>query len=63
MNAFIQLEGEAKGTTYAANDTSRQAFSTVIKGSEWLLYTSNSSKQIHWDFVSDVVLVDLIAQG
>jgi hypothetical protein len=52
MNAFIQLQGEAKGTSFSANDTSKLAFSALIKGSEWLLYTSTTSKQLHWDFVS-----------
>lgn len=51
INAFIQLEGEAIGTRYAANESTREAFAADIKGSEWMIYVDEDTKQEHWDFV------------
>ncbi|KAK5996848.1 Chondroitinase-AC-like protein [Cladobotryum mycophilum] len=50
LNAFIQLEGEAIGTPFAANDTTRDAMSTLIRGDEWMIYTDAENKVEHWDF-------------
>jgi hypothetical protein len=52
LNAFIQLEGEAIGTSFAADDDTREAMSTYIKGDEWMIYTDSETKTEHWDFVS-----------
>ncbi|WVQ80630.1 hypothetical protein IAT38_002735 [Cryptococcus sp. DSM 104549] len=50
INAFVQLEGEAIGTSFAANDTTRKAFAVYMKGSEWMIYVDDQTKQEHWDF-------------
>ncbi|ETR98059.1 polysaccharide lyase family 8 protein [Trichoderma reesei RUT C-30] len=50
LNAFIQLEGEAIGTSFAADDDTREAMSTYIKGDEWMIYTDSETKTEHWDF-------------
>ncbi|KAF3070004.1 Chondroitinase-AC [Trichoderma lentiforme] len=50
LNAFIQLEGEAIGTSFAADDSTREAMSTYIKGDEWMIYTDSDTKTEHWDF-------------
>ncbi|ORX36761.1 chondroitin AC/alginate lyase [Kockovaella imperatae] len=50
INAFVQLEGEAKGTSYAANDSTRAAFATDIRGSEWMIFVDNSTGRQLWDF-------------
>ncbi|PTB73729.1 polysaccharide lyase family 8 protein [Trichoderma longibrachiatum ATCC 18648] len=50
LNAFIQLEGEAIGTSFAANDDTREAMSTYIKGDEWMIYTDSETRTEHWDF-------------
>ncbi|KLT39175.1 polysaccharide lyase family 8 protein [Cutaneotrichosporon oleaginosum] len=50
LNAFIQLEGEAIGTAFAANDTVREAVATFIRGSEWMIYADQSTRRLHWDF-------------
>ncbi|OAA69683.1 polysaccharide lyase family 8 protein [Cordyceps fumosorosea ARSEF 2679] len=50
LNVFIQLEGEAIGTRFAANDATREAMSTYIKGDEWMIFTDQQRKQEHWDF-------------
>ncbi|KAL6863621.1 polysaccharide lyase family 8 protein [Trichoderma novae-zelandiae] len=50
LNAFIQLEGEAIGTSFAANDSTREAMSTYIKGDEWMIYTDSETRTEHWDF-------------
>ena len=52
INAFVQLEGEAMGTGYAANDSTRDAFATDIRGSEWMIFTMNSTGREMWDYVS-----------
>ncbi|TYJ53350.1 hypothetical protein B9479_006010 [Cryptococcus floricola] len=50
LNAFIALEGPAIGTQYAASNDSRAALSTQVKGSEWMIYVDQETKQEHWDF-------------
>ncbi len=52
INAFVQLESEAKGTIYAANNTTREAFATDIMGSEWMIYVDEETRQEHWDLAS-----------
>jgi hypothetical protein len=52
LNIFIQLQGEAVGTRFAANDATREAMSTLIKGNEWMIFTDLKSRQQHWDFAS-----------
>lgn len=52
LNAFIQLEGEAIGTSYAANDTTRDALAAKVKGNEWMIYTDLQTGTAYWDFVS-----------
>ncbi|PMB71517.1 Chondroitinase-AC [Beauveria bassiana] len=50
LNIFIQLQGEAVGTRFAANDATREAMSTFIKGNEWMIFTDLKTRQQHWDF-------------
>ena len=40
------------GTAYAANDSTRDAFATDIRGSEWMIFTMNSTGREMWDYVS-----------
>ncbi|KAJ2965504.1 hypothetical protein NQ176_g10584 [Zarea fungicola] len=50
LNIFISLEGEAIGTQFAANNITREAMSTYIRGDEWMIYTDHKTRQQHWDF-------------
>ncbi|KAL1873622.1 hypothetical protein VTK73DRAFT_809 [Phialemonium thermophilum] len=50
LNAFIQLEGEAIGTAFAAKDATREAVAAQIKGNEWMIFTDLKTRQEHWDF-------------
>ncbi|ATY64353.1 polysaccharide lyase family 8 [Cordyceps militaris] len=50
LNVFIQLEGEAVGTRFAADAATKQAMSTLIKGNEWMIFTDKNTRQQHWDF-------------
>ncbi|KAL7936407.1 polysaccharide lyase family 8 protein [Trichoderma chlorosporum] len=50
LNAFIQLEGEAIGTSFAADNDTREAMSTYIKGDEWMIFTDYQNRVEHWDF-------------
>ncbi|KAM3505998.1 hypothetical protein MY11210_007736 [Beauveria gryllotalpidicola] len=50
LNIFIQLEGEAVGTRFAADDATMEAMSTFIKGNEWMIFTDLKTRQQHWDF-------------
>ncbi|KAH6609841.1 polysaccharide lyase family 8 [Trichoderma cornu-damae] len=50
LNAFIQLEGEAIGTSFAADDDTREAMSTYVRGDEWMIYTDSQTRSEHWDF-------------
>ncbi|KAJ4144516.1 hypothetical protein LMH87_003397 [Akanthomyces muscarius] len=50
LNIFIQLEGEAVGTRFAADDATREAMSTYIRGDEWMIFTDQKTRQQHWDF-------------
>lgn len=54
LNAFIQLEGEAIGTSFAANESTRAAFATDVKGGEWMIYVDSETKQEHWDLVRNL---------
>lgn len=50
LNGFVQLEGEAIGTSYAANDSVREAFAALVAGDEWMIYKDQATGQLHWDF-------------
>ncbi|OAQ96867.1 hypothetical protein LLEC1_07262 [Akanthomyces lecanii] len=50
LNIFIQFEGEAAGTRFAADNATREAMSTYIKGDEWMIFTDRKARQEHWDF-------------
>ncbi|KAM3499288.1 hypothetical protein MY10362_007447 [Beauveria mimosiformis] len=50
LNIFIQLQGEAVGTRFAASDATREAMSTFVKGNEWMIFTDLKTRQQHWDF-------------
>ncbi|KAJ3473106.1 hypothetical protein NLG97_g10515 [Lecanicillium saksenae] len=50
LNIFIQLQGEAVGTQFAADDVTREAMSTYIRGDEWMIFTEQTTRQQHWDF-------------
>lgn len=52
LNAFIQLQGEAIGTSFSANSSAKQAFAAQVKGSEWMIYVDGETGVEHWDFVS-----------
>jgi hypothetical protein len=47
----LDLEIEAGGTQFAANDKSKQAFATLIDGDQWMIYRNVISGVLHWDFV------------
>lgn len=49
--AFIELEGQATGTSYAAGEDSRAAFATDVRGSEWIIHGDTETGKEHWDFV------------
>ncbi|BEJ10825.1 hypothetical protein CspHIS471_0102470 [Cutaneotrichosporon sp. HIS471] len=49
LNAFIQLEGEAIGTSFAANDTVREAIAAFIRGSEWMIFRDKTTHRLLWD--------------
>ena len=50
INAFVQLEGEAIGTSYAANDSVRDAFATDMRGSEYMIFVQNDTGRELWDY-------------
>ncbi|KND87076.1 Chondroitinase-AC [Tolypocladium ophioglossoides CBS 100239] len=50
FNAFIQLEGEAIGTSFAAGNATRDAMAAQTKGNEWMIFTDSHTGQEHWDF-------------
>ncbi|POR31381.1 Chondroitinase-AC [Tolypocladium paradoxum] len=50
FNAFIQLEGEAIGTSFAAGNATRDAVAAQAKGNEWMIFTDSHTGQEHWDF-------------
>lgn len=49
-NDLLDIEREAAGTQFAANETSRTAFSTFFEGSQWMIYYNTITKILHWDF-------------
>lgn len=52
LNIFIQLEGEAVGTRFAAGNATREAMATYIRGDEWMIFTDETTRRQHWDYVS-----------
>ncbi|EFY99471.2 glycosaminoglycan (GAG) polysaccharide lyase [Metarhizium robertsii] len=50
FNAFIQLEGEAIGTSFAAGNATRDAIAAQVRGNEWMIFVDQQTKQEHWDF-------------
>ncbi|KAG8405083.1 hypothetical protein J3459_022258 [Metarhizium acridum] len=52
LNAFIQLEGEAIGTSFAAGNAPRDAIAAQVRGNEWMIFVDQQTQQEHWDFVS-----------
>lgn len=48
-NDLLDLEHEASQTQFAANETSKTAFSTLFDGSRWMIYSNSITKVLHWD--------------
>lgn len=51
-NDLLDLEFEADQTSFAANETSKTAFSAFFDGSRWMIYRNIVTNALHWDFVS-----------
>ncbi|KAI0304970.1 galactose mutarotase-like domain-containing protein [Russula brevipes] len=49
-NDVLELEIAAAGTQYAAGDTSRRAFETLVDGDQWMIYRNVKTNVLHWDF-------------
>ncbi|KAG8975127.1 hypothetical protein FRC05_006295 [Tulasnella sp. 425] len=49
-NLVLSLELPAAGTQWAANDTSKSAFSKLMDGSSWMVYRNTVTNVSHWDF-------------
>ncbi|KAG9016597.1 hypothetical protein FRB90_002878 [Tulasnella sp. 427] len=52
MNLVLSLEIPAAKTHWAANATSKNAFSRLIDGSAWMIYRNTLTNVTHWDFSS-----------
>ncbi|KAK2606010.1 hypothetical protein QQS21_003527 [Conoideocrella luteorostrata] len=50
FNAFIQLESEAIGTSFAAGNSTRGAVAAQVRGNEWMIFVDENTKQQYWDF-------------
>ncbi|KAG9018584.1 hypothetical protein FRB90_011306 [Tulasnella sp. 427] len=49
-NLALRLELSGAGTQWAANKTTRAAFSKLIDGSAWMIYKNTKTGIQHWDF-------------
>ncbi|KIJ68409.1 polysaccharide lyase family 8 protein [Hydnomerulius pinastri MD-312] len=49
-NDVLNLEIEATGTRFAANQTSKDAFGTLFNGDAWMIYRNIKTNVLHWDF-------------
>ncbi|KAG5641787.1 hypothetical protein DXG03_004191 [Asterophora parasitica] len=50
VNDILALEIEAAGTQFAANETGKAAFATLIAGDRWMIYSNVAQNVLHWDF-------------
>ncbi|OAQ70801.1 polysaccharide lyase family 8 protein [Pochonia chlamydosporia 170] len=50
FNAFIQLNSEAAGTSFAAGPATEDAIATQVRGNEWMIFVDEQTKREHWDF-------------
>lgn len=55
-NDLLDLELEAGGTQFAANQSSQIAFATLFDGDAWMIYQNVVTKVLHWDFVRPTCL-------
>lgn len=51
-NDLLNIEVEAAGTEFAANNASQSALSTLFDGDLWMTYRNVLSGINYWDFVS-----------
>ena len=51
-NDDLDLEIEAAGTQFAANEDSKNALITLFDGNQWMIYRNVLTGVLHWDFVS-----------
>lgn len=51
-NDVLELEIDAGNSQFAANDSSKAAFETLIDGDQWMIYRNVLTGTLHWDFVS-----------
>ncbi|KAF9229321.1 polysaccharide lyase family 8 protein [Gyrodon lividus] len=49
-NDVLNLEIEAAGTQFAANQISKDAFGTLFSGNVWMIYLNTRTNVLHWDF-------------
>ncbi|KAH7883623.1 polysaccharide lyase family 8 protein [Phlebopus sp. FC_14] len=49
-NDVLNLETEAAGTQFSANQTCQDAFGTLFSGDAWMIYRNVNTSVLHWDF-------------
>ncbi|KAJ7597075.1 polysaccharide lyase family 8 protein [Mycena floridula] len=49
-NDIVDLELEAKGTSFSAADAPRAALATLFDGDRWMIFYNSITGVIHWDF-------------
>jgi len=49
-NDILDLEIEAGGTQFAADEEAQTAFSILFDGDRWMVFQNSVTKVLHWDF-------------
>lgn len=50
-NDVLFLEVQAGGTQFAAADSTKDVFATLIDGDRWMIFRNVITGVLHWDFV------------
>jgi hypothetical protein len=51
VNDILDIEVEGSGTQFEANNSSKDAFMTLVDGDQWMIYRNALTNVLHWDFV------------
>lgn len=51
---YLDIETEAAGTKFEADDESKNALTTLFEGNQWMIYRNALTGVLHWDFVSQI---------
>lgn len=50
INDFLEFQIQSAGTQFAAGDMEQKAFTTLLEGTEWMIFKDVKNEVLHWQY-------------